>query len=179
MLQPPKRPKYRKWQKGRNRGYARSTAVKFGAFGLQSLEHSQINARQIEAVRRVLSRHFKKSGRIFITLFPDKPITKKPLEVRQGKGKGNVEYYVSLVKPGTVMFEVSGVPEAEVRSVFKLASAKLPVKTRMVKRFIDDEDDEYKTYVRQNFSDIDGFFDGKAISRLRQRLVGNTHIPTG
>ena len=142
MLQPPKRPKFRKWQKGRNRGNARSSTIKFGSFGLQSLDHARINARQIEAVGRVLSRRFKRTGRIFITIFPDKPITKKPLEVRMGSGKGNVEYYVSEVKPGTIMFEVSGVDEASVKEAFKVAAAKLPVKTRTVKRFLDDEDNE-------------------------------------
>lgn len=142
MIQPPKRPLHRKWHKGRNRGFARSGNVNFGAFGLQSIQRGRITARQIEAVRRVLSRRFKRSGKIFITIFPDKPITKKPIEVRMGKGKGNVEYYVSEVKPGTVMFEVSGVDEATVREAFSVAAGKLPVKVRVISRFSEDDDQE-------------------------------------
>lgn len=141
MIQPPKRPKFNKWHKGRNRGKARSSQICFGAFGLQATEHGRINARQIEAVRRVLTRTFRRTGKIFITIFPDKPITKKPLEVRQGKGKGNVDHYVALVKPGTVMFEVSGVERSVVCEAFALASAKLPIKTRFIERFCDEEDE--------------------------------------
>lgn len=136
MLQP-KRTKYRKQFKGRNRGIAtRGAAVSFGEFGLKALDIGQITARQIEAARRALSRHIKRGGKVWIRLFPDKPITKKPLEVRQGSGKGNVEYWVALVQPGRVMFEIEGVSEELAREALTLAAAKLPIKTVFVKRTI-------------------------------------------
>jgi large subunit ribosomal protein L16 len=136
MLQP-KRTKYRKQFKGRNRGVAtRGNKVSFGEFGLKAVEHGRITARQIEAARRAMSRHLKRGGKIWIRIFPDKPISKKPLEVRQGKGKGNVEYWVALVQPGRVMFEIDGVPPELAREALKLAAAKLPVKTLFESRTI-------------------------------------------
>jgi large subunit ribosomal protein L16 len=136
MLQP-KRTKYRKQFKGRNRGVAtRGNKVSFGEYGLKSAEHGRITARQIEAARRAMSRHIKRGGKIWIRIFPDKPITKKPLEVRQGKGKGNVEYWVALVQPGRMMFEIEGVPEAVAREALKLAADKLSVKTIFEQRTI-------------------------------------------
>lgn len=129
MLQP-KRTKYRKQFKGRNRGVAaRGNRVSFGEFGLKAAELGQITSRQIEAARRAMSRHLKRGGKIWIRIFPDKPITKKPLEVRQGKGKGNVEYWVALVQPGRVMFEIEGLPEDVARAALKIAASKLPVKS--------------------------------------------------
>lgn len=136
MLQP-KRTKYRKQFKGRNRGIAtRGAKVSYGEFGLKALELGQITARQIEAARRAMSRHIKRGGKVWIRLFPDKPITKKPLEVRQGSGKGNVEYWVALVQPGRVMFEIEGVTEDLAREALTLAAAKLPVRTEFVTRTI-------------------------------------------
>lgn len=136
MLQP-KKTKYRKQFKGKNRGVATSGhKVSFGQFGLKCVEASFITARQIEASRRAMTRHIKRGGKIWIRIFPDKPITKKPLEVRQGKGKGNVEYWVAVVKPGTMLFEIEGVPEDLAREAFKLAAAKLPVKTIFVIRTV-------------------------------------------
>lgn len=136
MLQP-KRTKFRKQFKGRNRGVAtRGNKVSFGEFGLKAVEHGRITARQIEAARRAMSRHLKRGGKIWIRIFPDKPISKKPLEVRQGKGKGNVEYWVALVQPGRVMFEIDGVPVELAREALKLAAAKLPVKTLFESRTI-------------------------------------------
>jgi len=136
MLQP-KRTKYRKQFKGRNRGVAtRGNKVSFGEFGLKAVEHGRITARQIEAARRAMSRHLKRGGKIWIRLFPDKPITKKPLEVRQGKGKGSVEYWVALVQPGRVMFEIDGVTPELAREALKLAAAKLPIKTLFESRTI-------------------------------------------
>src|SRR3984893_4483447 len=136
MLQP-KRTKYRKQFKGRNRGVAtRGNKVSFGEYGLKSLELGRITARQIEAARRAMSRHIKRGGKVWIRIFPDKPISKKPLEVRQGSGKGNVEYWVALVQPGRVMFEIEGVPEDLAREALGLAAAKLPVKTIFVARTI-------------------------------------------
>ncbi|MDR3492621.1 MAG: 50S ribosomal protein L16 [Gammaproteobacteria bacterium] len=129
MLQP-KRTKYRKQFKGRNRGVAtRGNKVSFGEFGLKSTEFGRITSRQIEAARRALSRHVKRGGKVWIRIFPDKPISKKPLEVRQGKGKGNVEYWVALVQPGRMMFEIEGVTEDLAREALRLAAAKLPVKS--------------------------------------------------
>jgi len=134
MLQP-KRTKYRKVMKGRLRGVAtRGHKVSFGEFGLKTVEHGHVTARQIEAARRALTRFIKRGGRVWIRIFPDKPITKKPLEVRMGSGKGNVEYYVAPVKRGTVLYEMEGVDEAHAREAFKLASAKLSVKTIFVSR---------------------------------------------
>lgn len=136
MLQP-KRTKYRKQFKGRNRGVAtRGSKVSFGEYGLKAVEHGRITARQIEAARRAMSRHLKRGGKIWIRVFPDKPISKKPLEVRQGKGKGNVEYWVALVQPGRIMFEIDGVTEDLAREALKLAAAKLPVKTLFESRTI-------------------------------------------
>lgn len=136
MLQP-KRTKYRKQFKGRNRGVAtRGNKVSFGEYGLKSAEHGRITARQIEAARRAMSRHIKRGGKIWIRIFPDKPITKKPLEVRQGKGKGNVEYWVALVQPGRMMFEIEGVTEVVAREALKLAADKLSVKTIFEQRTI-------------------------------------------
>lgn len=136
MMQP-KRTKYRKQFKGRNRGVAtRGTKVSYGEFGLKTLQHGQITARQLEAARRAMSRHIKRGGKVWIRIFPDKPITKKPLEVRQGSGKGNVEYWVALVQPGRVMFEIEGVAEDLAREALGLAAAKLPVKTAFVARTI-------------------------------------------
>ncbi len=127
MLQPKKR-KYRKDFKGRNRGIAtRGNRVSFGDFGMKSTTRGRITARQIEAARRAISRHLKRGGQVWIRIFPDKPISKKPLEVRQGKGKGNVEYWVALVKPGTMLFEIAGVTKELAFEAFRLASAKLPV----------------------------------------------------
>ncbi len=131
----PKRTKVRKVQKGRVRGIAwRGSDVSFGDFGLQSLDHGWITARQIEATRMAIQRHVKRAGKLWIRIFPDKPITKKPLEVRMGSGKGSVEGWVAVVKPGRVMFEIQGVTEAMAREAFKLASAKLPISTRMLVR---------------------------------------------
>lgn len=136
MMQP-KRTKYRKQFKGRNRGIStRGTKVSFGEFGLKTLEHGRITARQLEAARRAMSRHVKRGGKVWVRIFPDKPISKKPLEVRQGSGKGNVEYWVALVQPGRVMFEIEGVNEELAREALTLAAAKLPVKTVFISRTI-------------------------------------------
>jgi len=131
----PKRTKYRKVQKGRIRGIAwRGSDVSFGDFGLQSLDHAWITARQIEASRMAIQRHVKRAGKLWIRVFPDKPITKKPLEVRMGSGKGSVEGWVAVVKPGRVMFEIQGVTEAMAREAFQLAASKLPIATRVLIR---------------------------------------------
>lgn len=136
MLQP-KRTKFRKQFKGRNDGVAtRGVKVSFGEYGLKALDYGKITARQIEAARRAMSRHIKRGGKVFIRIFPDKPITKKPLEVRMGSGKGSVEYWVALVQPGKMMFEIEGVPEELAREALNLAAAKLPVKTTFVARTI-------------------------------------------
>jgi large subunit ribosomal protein L16 len=136
MLQP-KRTKFRKVQKGRNRGYAQvGNKVSFGEFGLKSVERGRITSRQIEAARRAMTRHIKRGGKIWIRIFPDKPITEKPLEVRQGKGKGNVEYWVAQIQPGRMLYEMQGVSEEIAREAFKLAAAKLPVKTTFVTRTV-------------------------------------------
>ena len=136
MLQP-KRTKFRKMFKGRNRGLAQSgNKVSFGEFGLKATGRGRMTARQIESARRAMTRHIKRGGRIWIRVFPDKPITNKPLEVRQGKGKGNVEYWVALIQPGRVLYEIEGVPEELAREAFTLAAAKLPIKTTFVKRTI-------------------------------------------
>lgn len=129
MMQP-KRTKYRKQFKGRNRGVAtRGSKVSFGEFGLKAVELGRITSRQIEAARRAMSRHIKRGGKIWIRVFPDKPVSKKPLEVRMGSGKGNVEYWVALVQPGRMMFEIEGVSEDLAREALRLAADKLPVKT--------------------------------------------------
>jgi large subunit ribosomal protein L16 len=133
MLQP-KRMKFRKMFKGRNRGLANGTEVSFGEFGLKATGRGRITARQIEAARRAMTRHIKRQGQIWIRIFPDKPITKKPLEVRIGKGKGSVEYWVCQIQPGKVLYEMKGVPEELAREAFGLAAAKLPIKTTFVKK---------------------------------------------
>lgn len=136
MLQP-KRTKFRKQMKGRNRGLAhRGSTVSFGEFGLKATGRGRITARQIESARRAMTRHIKRGGKIWIRIFPDKPITQKPLEVRQGKGKGNVEYWVAQIQPGKVLYEVQGVPEELAREAFELAAAKIPVPTQFVKRTV-------------------------------------------
>jgi large subunit ribosomal protein L16 len=134
MLQPT-RQKFRKQHKGRNRGIATNgNKVNFGDFGLKSIGRGRITARQIEAARRVMTRHIKRGGRVWIRIFPDKPITKKPAEVRMGSGKGNVEYYVAVVKPGRILFEISGVSEDVAREAMRKAGHKLPMKTKLVMR---------------------------------------------
>ena len=134
MLQP-KRTKFRKQQKGRNRGLAvRGSNVSFGDFGLKCTGRGRLTARQIEAARRAINRYVKRGGRVWIRVFPDKPVSKKPLEVRMGKGKGNPEYWVALVQPGTMIYEIQGVEEEMAREAFRLAGAKLPISTSFVKR---------------------------------------------
>ncbi len=134
MLQP-KRTKFRKMMKGRNRGLSlRANKLSFGEFGLKSTGRGRMTARQVEAARRAMTRHIKRGGRIWIRVFPDKPVTKKPLEVRQGKGKGSVDHWVALIQPGRMLYEVEGVPEELAREAFALAAAKLPFKTTFVKR---------------------------------------------
>ncbi|SEN22616.1 50S ribosomal protein L16 [Nitrosomonas marina] len=129
MLQPA-RTKYRKQQKGRNTGIAtRGSKVSFGEYGLKAVERGRITARQIEAARRAMTRHIKRGGRIWIRIFPDKPISHKPAEVRMGKGKGNPEYFVAEIQPGKMLYEMDGVNEELAREAFRLAAAKLPVKT--------------------------------------------------
>jgi large subunit ribosomal protein L16 len=136
MLQP-KRTKFRKQHKGKNTGVAvRGSSVSFGEYGLKAITRGRITARQIEAARRAITRHLKRGGKMWIRIFPDKPITKKPLEVRMGKGKGSVEYWVAQIKPGSMLYEVQGVPEQLAREAFELASAKLPVKTAFAARTI-------------------------------------------
>ncbi|KMZ13045.1 LSU ribosomal protein L16p (L10e) [Candidatus Burkholderia humilis] len=134
MLQP-KRRKYRKEQKGRNTGKAtRSNAVSFGEYGLKAIGRGRLTARQIEAARRAMTRHIKRGGRIWIRIFPDKPISQKPAEVRMGNGKGNPEYYVAEIQPGKMLYEMDGVSEELAREAFRLAAAKLPLKTNFVIR---------------------------------------------
>ena len=136
MLQP-KRTKFRKQHKGKNRGLAvRGSKVSFGEFGLKASERGRLTARQIEAGRRAMARSIKRGGKIWIRVFPDKPITKKPLEVRMGKGKGGVEYWVALIQPGRMLFEMEGVSEEQAREAFRLAAAKLPIRTTFVARTI-------------------------------------------
>ncbi|TLY47696.1 MAG: 50S ribosomal protein L16 [Gammaproteobacteria bacterium] len=136
MLQP-KRTKYRKQFKGRNRGVAtRGTEVSFGQYGLKATAAGFITSRQIEAARRALTRHIKRGGKVWIRVFPDKPITKKPLEVRQGKGKGSVEYWVAVVQPGRVLFEMEGISADIAKVALKLAAAKLPMTTYFVTRTV-------------------------------------------
>lgn len=131
----PKRTKFRKQQKGRNRGLAqRGNKVSFGEFGLKCLDRGQLTSRQIEAARRVVTRRVKRVGKLWIRVFPDKPITTKPLEVRQGKGKGNVEYWVARVQPGSMLYEIEGISEDLAREALELAAAKLPVRTVFVTR---------------------------------------------
>jgi len=136
MLQP-KRTKFRKQQKGRNRGLAlNGNKVSFGEYGLKAVARGRITARQIEAARRAMTRHVRRGGKIWIRIFPDVPVTKKPLEVRQGKGKGNVEYWVAKIQPGKMLYEMEGVDEQVAREAFKLAAAKLPIKTAFVSRTV-------------------------------------------
>ncbi len=136
MLQP-KKTKFRKMHKGRNRGFAtRGNKVSFGEYGLKSLDFARITSRQIESARRAINRYIKRGGKVWIRIFPDKPITKKPIEVRMGKGKGNVEYWVALVQPGRMLFEIEGVTEEIAREALRLASAKLPIKTEFAERVI-------------------------------------------
>ena len=136
MLQP-KRTKFRKVQKGRNRGLAqRGSSVSFGEYALKAIGRGRMTARQIEAARRAMTRRVKRGGQIWIRVFPDKPIPNKPLEVRQGKGKGNVEYWVAQIKPGKILYEMEGVPEEVAKDAFRLAAAKLPFATKFVKRTI-------------------------------------------
>ena len=136
MLQP-KRTKFRKQHKGRNAGLAqRGSKVSFGEFALKAIGRGRLTARQIEAARRALTRHLKRGGKVWIRVFPDKPITAKPLEVRMGSGKGNVEYWVAQIQPGKVLYEVEGVPEELAREAFALAAAKLAIPTTFVKRTV-------------------------------------------
>ncbi len=131
----PKRTKYRRAQRGRLKGQAKGgTRVSFGEFGLQAVEPGWITARQIEAARVAMTRHIKRGGKVWINLFPDKPVTEKPAETRMGSGKGTPEYWVAVVKPGRVMFEMSGVGEDLAREAMRLASHKLPLKTKFVRR---------------------------------------------
>lgn len=136
MLQP-KRTKFRKQQKGRNKGMAmRGDTVAFGEYGLKALTRGPITARQIEAARRAINRHVKRGGKIWIRIFPDKPITSKPLEVRQGKGKGNVDHWACPIRPGRVLYEIEGVTEEVAREAFRRAAAKLPLRTTFVYRTV-------------------------------------------
>lgn len=129
----PKRTKFRKRQKGRVKGLAnRGHRIEFGSFGLKSLESHWITSRQIEAARIALNRYMKREGKVWIRIFPDKPVTKKPAEVRMGKGKGSPEYWVAVIKPGTIIFEVEGVPQAVAQEAMRLAAQKLPVTTKFV-----------------------------------------------
>jgi large subunit ribosomal protein L16 len=136
MLQP-KRTKFRKQQKGRNRGLAQvGSRVSFGEYGLKATTRGFITARQIESARRAITRYVKRGGKLWIRVFPDKPITKKPVEVRMGKGKGNVEYWVAPIQPGRVLYEIQGVSEEQAREAFRLAAAKLSVNTTFVRRSV-------------------------------------------
>ena len=136
MLQP-KKTKYRKQQKGKLRGFATSGAkVSFGEYGLKAITRGRVTASQIEAARRAMTRHIKRGGKVWIRIFPDVPITKKPVEVRMGKGKGNVEYWVAKITPGKVLYEMEGVTEEVAREAFRLAAAKLPVITTFITRAI-------------------------------------------
>ena len=133
----PKRTKYRKQHKGRNRGLAiTGSKVSFGEYGLQAVGRGRLTSRQIESARRTITRHVKRGGKLWIRVFPDKPVTKKPLEVRQGKGKGNVEYWVALVQPGRMLYEIEGISEELAREAFRLAAAKLPFKTTFARRTV-------------------------------------------
>ncbi len=131
----PKRTKYRKQQKGRNKGLAyRGSTLNFGTFGLKAVSRGQLTSRQIESARRAMTRKVKRGAKIWIRVFPDKPITKKPLEVRQGKGKGNVELWVSVIKPGKILYEMEGADENLAREAFALAASKIPIDTIFIKR---------------------------------------------
>ena len=136
MLQP-KRTKFRKQMKGRNRGLAhRGSTVSFGEYGLKAVGRGRLTARQLESARRALTRHLKRGGKVWIRVFPDKPITQKPLEVRQGSGKGNVEYWVANIQPGRILFEIEGVAPEIAQEAFNLAAAKLPFATKLAKRVV-------------------------------------------
>jgi len=136
MLQP-KKTKFRKMQKGRNKGIATSgNKIEFGSIGMRALENSRITARQIESARKAINRYIKREGKLLIRIFPDKPITKKPIEVRQGKGKGSVEYWVALIQKGKIIFELDGIEKNIAKEAFRLGSAKLPVKTDVIERVI-------------------------------------------
>jgi large subunit ribosomal protein L16 len=133
----PKRTKFRKQSKGRNRGLAQNgNRVSFGEYGLKAATRGRITARQIEAARRAITRHVKRGGKLWIRIFPDKPVSRKPLEVRMGGGKGNVEYWVAKIQPGKMLYEIEGVPEETAREAFALAAAKLPVKTTFTSRTV-------------------------------------------
>jgi large subunit ribosomal protein L16 len=133
----PKRTKFRKQSKGRNRGLAQNgNRVSFGEYGLKATTRGRITARQIEAARRAITRHVKRGGKLWIRIFPDKPVSRKPLEVRMGGGKGNVEYWVAQIQPGKMLYEIEGVPEETAREAFALAAAKLPVKTTFTSRTV-------------------------------------------
>ncbi|HMB74947.1 MAG TPA: 50S ribosomal protein L16 [Kiloniellaceae bacterium] len=139
MLQP-KRTKYRKAHKGRIHGQAKGgTALNFGAYGLKAMDPGRISARQIEAARRTITRHMKRVGKLWIRVFPDVPVSSKPAEVRQGKGKGTPEWWAARIKPGRIMFELDGIPHDVAREAFRLASAKLPIRTKFVARIGGDE----------------------------------------
>ena len=136
----PKRTKYRKAHKGRIHGKAKGgSSLNFGSFGLKSLSPGRITARQIEAARRAMTRHMKRLGRVWIRIFPDVPVSKKPAEVRQGKGKGTPEFWACRIKPGRIMFEIDGVPSATARRAFELAAAKLPLQTRFISRIAEED----------------------------------------
>ncbi|MBC8099898.1 MAG: 50S ribosomal protein L16 [Armatimonadetes bacterium] len=131
----PKRVKYRKQMRGRMKGHeTRGVTVQFGDYGLQALEPVWLTSRQIEAARRTMVRYIKRRGKIWIRVFPDKPVTQKAAETRMGSGKGNVEFYVAVIKPGRVLFEMGGVPEEDARAALRLAAFKLPIKTKLIKR---------------------------------------------
>ena len=133
----PKKTKFRKAHKGRIHGNAKGgNSLNFGSYGMKALQPNRITARQIEAARRAITRHIKRQGRVWIRVFPDVPVTKKPVEVRMGKGKGNVEFWACRIKPGRVMFELDGVSESLAKEAFELASAKLPIKTKFISRQI-------------------------------------------
>ncbi|MBL4599105.1 MAG: 50S ribosomal protein L16 [Rhizobiaceae bacterium] len=137
MLQP-KRTKFRKQHKGRIHGTAKGgTTLAFGAFGLKAQEPERVTARQIESARRAITRHMKRAGRVWIRIFPDVPVSKKPTEVRMGKGKGSTEYWAARVKPGRIMFEIDGVNEEVAREALRLGASKLPIKTRFIQRIAD------------------------------------------
>ncbi|MGB3454830.1 MAG: 50S ribosomal protein L16 [Litorimonas sp.] len=134
-MRQPKRTKFRKAHKGRIKGTAKGgTALTFGSYGLKALEPERVTARQIEATRRAITRHMKRAGRVWIRIFPDVPVTKKPTEVRMGKGKGSVEFWACKVKPGRIMFEIDGVSDEVAREALRLGAAKLPVKCKVVTR---------------------------------------------
>jgi len=136
MLQP-KKTKFRKMQKGRNKGIATSgNTVEFGSIGMRALNNSRITARQIESARKAINRYIKREGKLLIRIFPDKPITKKPIEVRQGKGKGSVEYWVALIKKGKILFELDGIEKTIATEAFRLGAAKLPIKTDVIEKVI-------------------------------------------